>query len=344
VRAWIDVENPPQVQYLTPFKGAFESAGAEVVLTARDYGETYALLRGRGLPFTPVGSSYGRERWRKALGLVRRTVALGRVFPRGRRPDLVVHAGRAAPLAARRLGAASFALCDYEYSHMGVDRVAGSYVLFPEAIDRTAFLELGFAADRLLPFQGLKEDITFAELDLDGIPAHDLPHAAGDGLVRVFVRPPAEESHYYREESGALSLQLLEFLARRDDAVVVFSPRYRSQAEYLARFSWKVPPVVLHEAVPIVSLLKAVDLVISAGGTMIREAAYLGVPAYSTFRGEQGGVDRRLEALGRLEFIASADDFERLQFAKRGPLEPLRSNPKLLSELVETMLERASRR
>ena len=51
MRIWIDVENPPQVQYLTPLADAFRQAGADVVLTARDYGSTYALLEGRGVPF-----------------------------------------------------------------------------------------------------------------------------------------------------------------------------------------------------------------------------------------------------------------------------------------------------
>ena len=211
---------------------------------------------------------------------------------------------------------------------MGVARIAGSYVLFPDVIDRGRFRSMGFPEERLIPYRGLKEDITFAALDVDAIAAHSFPELQRDDLVRVLFRPPAEESHYYREESGSLSHELLEFLAGRDDIVLVLSPRYPRQVEYLSRHSWAVPPVVLDRAVSFVSLLKAVDLVVSGGGTMIREAAYLGVPAYSMFRGEQGGVDRHLESVGRLTLIASRADFEQLRLVKAGAAAAASQQPR----------------
>ena len=191
-----------------------------------------------------------------------------------------------------------------------------------------------------LPFAGLKEDLSFAGLDVAATPAHAIP--IPDDLVRVLLRPAAEESHYYREESGRMATALLERLAGEDRAVLVFAPRYPRQVDDLAAFSWKNEPVVLERAVPFVSLLKAVDLVISAGGTMLREAAYLGVPAYSLFQGEAGGVDRHLAELGRLELLASPADFDRIELAKAGPLEPLASNPALVDELAVRVLARES--
>lgn len=340
MRIWIDVENPPQVQYLLPLEPAFVAAGADVVVTARDYGETFELLRARDTQFLPVGSSYGSGKLQKVAGLLGRTRALRRAVKQ-ERPDAVVHAGRAAALAARTLGAMSFAICDYEFSDLTADRLAGSYILFPDAIDEAEFRRKGFSQRRLLPFSGLKEDLTFAGVDVDAVEAHRFEQEPDERLVRVLVRPAAEESHYYRAESGHITLELLRFLSGRDDAVVVFSPRYPRQAEYLAELDWAVPPVVLERAVPFVSLLKAVDAVVSSGGTMIREAAYLGVPAYSTFRGEQGGVDRFLESAGRLRFLTSPADFEHVRLARIDRLSPLASNPNLRDGLVEAVLDRA---
>jgi uncharacterized protein len=342
MRIWIDVENPPQVQYLVPLEAAFAATGAEVVVSARDYGETFDLLRARRVDFRPIGSSYGGRKWQKALGLLGRTRAIRSALKR-ERPDAVVHAGRAAPLAARMVGAESFAINDYEFSDMTADRFARSWVLFPDAIDRAELRRQGFRDDRLLPFRGLKEDLTFAGVDVDAAQTHRFEPEPDERLVRVLVRPAAEESHYYRRESGEITSDLLRFLSGRDDTVVVFAPRYPHQAEYLAELKWAVPPVPLERAVPFLSLLKAVDAVVSTGGTMIREAAYLGVPAYSTFRGEQGGVDRFLESEGRLRFLASPDDFGKLQFTKSGRLEPLASNPGLREELVGAVLERVGR-
>jgi predicted glycosyltransferase len=157
-------------------------------------------------------------------------------------------------------------------------------------------------------------------------------------VIRALVRPAAEESHYYREESGEITVELLERLAQRDDTVVVFAPRYPRQVEYLARLPWAHEPVVLDRAVPFVSLLKSVDLVVSSGGTMLREAAYLGIPAYSLFQGELGAVDRYLVDAGRLHLLGDRDDFDRISFEKARALSPLGGNPRLVDELAEQVL------
>ena len=48
------------------------------------------------------------------------------------------------------------------------------------------------------------------------------------------------------------------------------------------------------------SLIAFADLVISAGGTMNREAVALGTPVWTTFEGRLGAVDEGLIAEGRL--------------------------------------------
>ena len=334
MRIWIDVENPPQVQYLLPLKPALEARGADVVVTARDYGNAFELLDQSGVEYTPVGASYGAGKARKVLGLAGRTRALLAHLRTTGRPDASVSASRAAAVVTRLLRRPSFVIIDYEYVSLSVFRLAGSRILHPDVIPAAAFK--GVPAERLVPFAGLKEDLSFAGLDVAATPAHAL--SIPDDLVRVLLRPAAEESHYYREESGRMARELLEQLAEEDRAALVFAPRYPRQVDDLARFSWKNEPVVLERAVPFVSLLKGVDLVISSGGTMLREAAYLGLPAYSLFQGDVGGVDRRLSELGRLQLLASPADFGRIELAKAGPLEPLSSNPALVDELAERIL------
>jgi predicted glycosyltransferase len=56
------------------------------------------------------------------------------------------------------------------------------------------------------------------------------------------------------------------------------------------------------------SLVAAMDLIFSGGGTMTREAAVLGVPSYSFFRGRLGRVDETLEDEGRLVMLRSVED------------------------------------
>jgi predicted glycosyltransferase len=339
VNIWIDVENPPQVQYLTPLAGAFREAGHDVVITARDYGATYALLEARGIDFHPIGASYGKAKWRKAGGLLRRTGALARFFARRRRPHAVVHAGRAPAFAAWLLRVPSFALCDYEFVDVTAIRVTRSWVLHPRVFETEVFVRRGVRADRLLPFDGIKEDLTFAGVDLAAVDPLQLP-GARDDLVRVLVRPAAEESHYYRPESGQISHEVLRHLAGEERAQVVFSPRYPWQTAYLEGVSWQNEPVVVPESAPFLPLLRSVDALVASGGTMVREAAYLGIPSYSIFQGSIGGVDRHLASLGRLELLHSPDDFGRLRIEPHPEPRPLGSNPQLPQELVETMLRR----
>jgi predicted glycosyltransferase len=341
---WVDIENAPQVQYLLPLVRAWRARGLETVVTARDYGETYQLLDDRGEPFHAVGAAYGASKAAKAVGLVRRTRALVSFMRRSGVPAVLVCASRAAVLAARRLRVRSFVIDDYEHANTSLYRITNCTVFFPDVIDPGAFRVRGIAPDRLAPFRGLKEDLTFAGVDLAAVEPARLDGEPSSEVVRVLFRPPAEESHYYNDESRKLALDVLRHLAGQPNTVVVFSPRYPWQAAYLDGIEWRHEPVLLTRPLPFVSLLKAVDLVVCSGGTMLREAAYLGVPAYSVFRSEIGAVDRYLESIGRAFVLDSAADVKRIRLEKRGALEPLRLNPGLVDELAGTLSAAAGSR
>lgn len=338
MKVWIDVDNPPQVQYLTPLRRALATTGVDVVLTARAYGNTLDLLRSRGESYIAVGGEFGRSKVRKVAGLASRARKLRRVVARGGAPNALLAASRPAAVAARTLGAPSFIIGDYEYANVSVYRLTGSYLLYPDVVDPEIFCRRGLRRDRLIPFHGLKEDISFAELDVDAVSAHDYPEIEDEDLVRVLFRPPAEESHYYDPRSGELAERALEYLAGREDAVIVFAPRHPWQIDSLARWQWQNEPIVLKDAVPFVSLLKSIDLVLCSGGTMLREAAYLGIPAYSLLRSRPGGVDLYLESIGRVTFLNEPEDFERIELAKVGRLSRLELNPDIVKDVVSILL------
>jgi uncharacterized protein len=311
---WIDIESPPHVQYLTPFKAAFEALGHEVVVTSRANSITLDLLAERGITPRVIDGRAGAGKARKVRRILGRAVALGRSFGRDGKPELLIATSRAAALSAMWLRIPSFTFCDYEFAALGALRLSRSYVFYPDVIDERVFTGKGMKSERLLPFSDLKEGISFDNLDVEGIEPH--PLAITDSIPRVLVRPPGEETHYYVEESKTLALELLEWLSKRDDAVVVYSARYPYQEEYLDRFEWTHKPLVLRKGVPFVPLLKAIDLVISSGGTMLREAAYLGIPAYSIFRSNLGQVDRYLASTGRLTLLDSSDAFDRIRIER----------------------------
>src|SRR5436305_12130974 len=233
---WIDIENPPQVRYLLPCARAFERAGAEVVITARDYGSTFDLLGSESAVFHAVGSSFGKPTHRKVVGVARRTYDLLELFRNSRSPDAMLSASRAAALATRALGIPGFSISDYEHVNVRAFSLARSYTLYPDVIDPRVFERKGLKRETLIPFRGLKEDISFSGIDIDAVKPHAFPR--NDGQPIILFRPPAEESHYYRAKSKELALQLLSHLAERRDSLVVFSPRYPWQREYIDHFAW----------------------------------------------------------------------------------------------------------
>jgi len=333
MKVWIDIENPPQVQYLLPFRGAFERLGIETVLTARDYGSTVEMLRGAGVEAEVFGARVGTRKLHKATAAWTRARELSRFFAGAGRPGAVLAASRASAIAARTMRIPSFLIGDYEHVNMSAFLFTGSTILHPEAIATETLRRRGLRASQLIAFKGLKEDLTFAEVDVEAIAAHDLG-AVPERAVRVLFRPPSETSHYYKAASSSFARATLAQLAG-SEAQLVLSPRDPVQARLLDGLDWRVPPLVLERAVPFVSLLKSVDLVICSGGTMLREAAYLGIPAYGIFQGKIGAVDRWLQGIGRATLLEREDDLARIELSKRGPLERLDSNPMLLDELAE---------
>lgn len=341
MRAWIDVDNPPQARYLLPLSRHFESAGCDVLLTARAYGDTFSILESEGARFEAIGATFGKGMSHRLYGLRQRTRLLISFLRAQEQPvGLVVTGSRAATLAARALGIPSFVIIDYEYVNLLLYALSGAHVLHPDVIEPTVFRRRGVPLKRLIPFAGLKEDITFDGLDLLSISPYPLEvHGATRPLV--LFRPPAEESHYYRAASGELAGAVLRHLSTQP-VRVVFSPRYPWQVSQVDEISdWAEPPLILEEPIPAVALLKAVDAVISAGGTMLREAAYLGIPAFSIFRGSMGAVDRYLASIGRLQMLRSRADLVRLEVPTRPPVSPLRAGSTAARDVVTTVLDRA---
>jgi uncharacterized protein len=154
------------------------------------------------------------------------------------------------------------------------------------------------------------------------------------GRVLVVLRPPAELALYHRFENP-LHDEVLRLLSARDDVATVVLARTAEQGSRLRALG--LPGVeVPAEAIDGPSLVAGADLVVSAGGTMNREAAVLGTPVYTTFAGELGGVDEWLIATGRLRPLRRSAD---LRVARKDPgaLPRLRREP---ADLVDLVLDR----
>lgn len=331
---WIDIENPPQVQYLCPFVTYLESSGSgETIVTVRKYGTAVELVRNKGIDAVVLGRQAGPGKLSKVFVTLQRAFDLVRYIKReGCRPSYLICSSRSASVAARVLGIPTFSFCDYEFADLRLSRIAGAILLYPDVIDTNHFRSLGFKDKQLLPFPGIKEDISFAYTDFAQTAPLELPF--DNEVVRVLLRPPATSAHYYVDSSGKLYEQILQELPKHKNIQIVFSPRYPEQAEALLNVPLHHRPIILDNKADFIALLKSVDVVISSGGTMLREAAYLGIPAYSIFMGAKGGVDLHLSEQGLLTFVRSIEDFRKLEFKPKSSDFIINPNPEIIEKII----------
>jgi uncharacterized protein len=298
LRVWIDITAPAHVLVFRPLIRILRERGDEVEVTTRSYAQTLELLELHGLEAEVFGRHGGRSRFGKARALISRLGALRR-WAKDRAFDrALAHGSHELTITARRLGIPSSTTFDYEFAWLQhqLGLRAATYVAVPEAIPPDRLARYGVRPPRLRQYEGLKEEYYLADFEPDRSAADAL--SLDPDRTLVVVRTPPDVSLYHRR-SNPLFPQVLEHLGRQEDLHAVVLPRTKEQGEYVR--SLGLPAVVVPEhAVDAQSLIALSDLVVSAGGTMNREAAALGVPVYTTFGGRLGGVDEELIRQGRL--------------------------------------------
>src|SRR3954471_16395234 len=327
MRVWIDLTNSPHVLVLRPVIRVLEERGAEVRVTARDFAQTLGLCQRFGIPCEPIGRHRGGRLASKGVGLLSRSAALAR-WARGRRFDLAIgHGSNDVSVAARLLGIRVTTAFDYEWArvqHQINCRLAHAVVV-PEAIPPDRLAPYGAKAAKLQRYPGLKEEYYLADFEPDRAVLGEL--SLEDRPLAV-VRTPPDVSLYHRFENP-LFAQVLSRL--REQAQVVVLPRTARQRAELAEAGGFVIP---ERAVDAQSLVAFADVVISAGGTMNREAVALGTPVWTTFEGRLGAVDERLIADGRLRRLTRAEDVVLERRTNGDPVTPrVRRDPEIFTDL-----------
>jgi predicted glycosyltransferase len=315
MRIWIDLANSPHVPFFRPLANEFTRRNHEVIFTARAFAETVELAQAAGFAAEVIGAHGGGKLSGKAGNLAGRALALGR-WARGREIDLALsHNSYSQILAARALSLKAVTLMDYE--HQPANHLAfrmASRVIVPRAFPQAALTRFGAAPAKVRRYEGIKEDVYLADFQADPDFPEQLKQLgikASDMLVTV--RPPASEALYHRFENELFD-QLLERLTTTSSLKVVLLPRNESQrSAYSSNSKLIVPPHPLDGA----NLIARSDLVVSAGGTMNREAAALGVPAASIYLGRWAAIDEELVREGRLRKIATAEDVRDLPLQKK---------------------------
>ncbi|MGH9452517.1 MAG: DUF354 domain-containing protein [Terriglobia bacterium] len=335
---WIDLDNSPHVPFFVPIIQELERRGHSVTLTARDAFQVCGLANFFGLKYKQVGRHYGKYSVLKAYGLCVRALQL---FPTGwsPKPDLALsHGSRSQTLAAGIWGIPSLVILDYEFAKR-LALFGPTWVMAPEVIPSSA---IHHDPRRVLTYPGIKEDVYVPGFRPD--PAIKAQLGLNGDSVVITVRPPANEAHYHNPESDELFDAVMDLLGRTPHAKIVLLPRNAKQ-ETSVRAAWAAlfstgKIIVPKHAVDGLNLIWHSDLVISGGGTMNREAAALGVPVYSIFRGRIGAVDQYLADTGRLVLLKNPQDVRtRLILNRRPrPVDPPHAAIDTLTAIVDSVV------
>jgi len=330
MRVWVDLTNSPHVLVLRPIVALLRDRGAEVRVTARDFAQTVGLCERLGLGCEVIGHHRGGRLAAKGLGLASRSAALTR-WARGRGFDLALgHGSNDVTVAAWALRVPRSTMFDYEWAtvqHTVNCRLANAVVV-PDAIPPQRLDRYG-ARGKLGRYPGLKEEYYLHDFEADAAVLDEL------GLDRrepiAVVRTPPAVSLYHRFENDRFAAVLQRL---RGAGQVVVLPRTPEQRAELARAGGFVVP---EQAIDAQSLVALADLVVSAGGTMNREAVALGTPVYTTFEGRLGAVDERLIADGRLRRLERPEELElrkRDRAVAHADGSRIRRDPALLVDLL----------
>jgi len=329
MRLWFDMTAPAHPVVFRPIIERLRAAGHEVTITARDYAQTLELLELHGMDHVAIGRHGGASRLRKLASLVGRTARVRRAA--GGPFDLAVaHGSNDLALAAAWARIPAVNMFDYEFAiqqHNIGCRLARR-VITPDSIPPERLARFGVNDRKLRQYPGLKEEYYLADFEPD--PGIFERLGVDRARIVVVVRPPPDVSLYHRK-SNRLFPQVLALLGEREDVHAVVVPRTQQQREQIR--ARRLPSLVVPDhAVDAQSLIAGADLVVSAGGTMNREAVALGTPVYTTYGGRLGGVDEALIREGRLRPLT---DPRAIELRKRtGTSTPTRRDPAVIADLI----------
>jgi predicted glycosyltransferase len=335
MRVWVDMTASAHPLVFRPLIALLRAQGHEVEITARDYAQTLQLIEQHGLAAEVIGHHGGRSRLGKARQLTSRLGALRRWAAEREFDIALAHGSHELTMTARRLGIPSSTTFDYEWAWLQhqLGCRAATKVVVPEWIPPQRLETYAARPPKLLQYEGLKEEYYLSDFEPD--PSVLDPWQIDGDRTLVVLRPPPDVSLYHRQSNPLFPLTL-QHLGELVSVHAIVLPRTDEQRDYVR--SLALPSVIVPErAVDAQSLIALSDVVVSAGGTMNREAAALGVPVYTTYGGRLGGVDEELIRQSRLRPLTDPRALDLVKRQRRSD-DRLRRDPAVLLDLLLSAL------
>lgn len=319
---WIDLDNSPHVLFFAPIIRNLEREGVDHFVTVRSFAQTVELAESYKLNFVTIGTHRARRFFlTRVAETAGRAAQLAAYVRRKGVTAAVSHNSRAMLLASWGLGIPAMTLYDYEFVFSRFSNRVSRKVVVPSEIRAESLIQQGLSPEKLIPYPGFKEEVYVYDFRPDTTVLSQL-NLDSRRLI-ITLRPPQTWAHYHDHHSEVLLEALIRRLARDKDAQVMITCRTKEQAQMLKdkyELLRAEPFRLLTHAVDGLSLMWYSDAIFSGGGTMVREAALLGLDAYSFFASKLGAADAALERQGKLKMLRTVQEMENLEIRKR--LEP----------------------
>jgi len=353
-KVWIDFSNSPHILFFYPIINKFKQDKISFLITIRDFAQTEELSKLFNLKFKNIGKHGGKNVIIKIFNILNRAYIL-RNWAKGKNIDLALsHSSYAQIIAAKSLRIPTITLMDYEYQPANnISFRLSDYIMVPNSFSNTDLKSYGANLNKVYKYNGIKE-----ELYLSNFKPHknflknlynniniNIPFYKFKNKVIVTIRPPATMAAYHQFEN-LLFYKLLEYINEFKNICIIYLPRTIDQKKEieLKKFS---NIYCLKKALDGKDLIYYSDMVISAGGTMNRESALLGTPAYTIFAGKKGSVDNDLIKKGLLREIKTENDFNNILIKKnKNKKTVFTSNllEKIYSKIIEILKDKKSQR
>ena len=323
-KIWIDITNSPHAILFNPIIKKLKQKNYEVVVTARDYAQTKGLLDMFEIEYFMFGTHKGKSKIKKIFGLIERSWQLYKFAKKQKFDASISMSSQYAMIASKMLRIPHMTLSDYEYTeghHLGFR--LSTKILLPSGVEESILKKYGAKKEKVIFFPGLKEQFYIHYYIKEYNKKYKTKNYIREQLniddkkILIVMRPEATVAHYQSNENP-LSFELVEYLSKhKNKPIVVVLPRIKEQKEEYKNKKFK-NVIIPNEVFNGIDLVASADIVISAGGTVNREAAAVGTPVYTIYKGGKlAAVDKMLIKTGRMIKIDNIKDFEKIKIEKK---------------------------
>ena len=339
MKIWIDFANSPHVLFFSEIIKNLEKQNHEFIFTCRNFAQTVELTKIYGFDSIVVGKHGGKSLSGKFFEILKRSLELRKIIKKQGIDISMSHNSYSQILCSKLMRKRVITFMDYEYQP--ANKLAfrfANHIFLPESIELENVLKIGAKRNKIILYPGLKENLYLNDfyMDIDRIKKIRKELKAIDKNL-ILVRPPADMSAYHNFKNP-LFAEFLLHISKTENIIIVVLPKTKEQEKELKGLliseNFFFPDKVYDGK----ELIYSSDIIISAGGTMNREAAVLGKKVYSIFYGKIGGVNKYLEKKGYLTFIRDKEDFKKFNINDE-ELKPLKFNTKeyIINKLNEIL-------